>query len=106
MKRLGRVLFRDMTIESTRALTRALVPTLTHALAPSITQSLTHSPKSDYYCHYCKERNVYCSQCHAAKYTDYANDYYANYYASYFADYYTENYVRIGDMFSEQALAS
>ena len=60
----------------TRMLTLSLVPGLTHSLGASITNAMTHSPKGDYYCHYCHSYQVYCDLCEASKQHDYYNDYY------------------------------
>ena len=75
-----------------------------HNMAPIITHSLTHNPKADYYCFYCRVKGVYCDPCRkmlqkdyeydqaAGYYADYYSRYYAHYYSKYYADRFTQDY--------------
>ena len=87
----------------TREVTKWLIPTLTHTLAPVITHSVRHSPKSDYYCFYCKKYRTYCDYCKFQYREEGEIDYYANYYAEYYAHYYTFYYGNYhSDVFTEE----
>ena len=76
-------LFAGLTKYATRELTTRITSGLTHSLAATMTHALSRSPKSDYYCHYCREHQLYCNECQKATLKEYQTDYYVSYYASY-----------------------
>ncbi len=75
---LSQVLAETVTRVATRRITSGIVPSITHTLTATLGQALTRSPKSDYYCQYCKSHRLYCSMCYAATVSDYNKDYYSS----------------------------
>lgn len=78
--------------DGTGALVKALVPELTYSVTSVVAKAITRPPENDYYCFYCRERQVYCDDCRAAMEAEYYLDVYVTYYARYFEAYYTAYY--------------
>jgi hypothetical protein len=78
----------------TQALTNILVPGITFPATSVIARALTHNPRQDYYCYYCKHNERYCEYCQRAlQYNDYV-DHVAQYFNQYYTQYYTPFYTR------------
>lgn len=75
---------------ATRLLVHGLVPSLSVATATTVTKAMSRHPQEDYFCWYCKERQVYCRFCKESA----ENDHYVDYYAAYFSRYYGEHYAQ------------
>lgn len=87
---IGRPLTELTNPELLNRVSHTLVKSLSLSLAPAILHTLEASPHLDYYCHFCRTKNIYCNYCRAApKHLYYAN-YYAGYYSTYYANYYTK----------------
>jgi hypothetical protein len=94
-----------ITRVATNGISANLIPSLTHSVTATISQSLTRSPRTDFYCWYCKHEKVYCSYCHAGMTAASATDYYGSYYAEYYSRYYAYWYGSVlGDGFVDDVL--
>ena len=102
---LAAVLTESITRVAANGISANLLPSLTHSITATISQSLTRSPRTDFYCWYCKHENVYCSYCHAGMTAASATDYYGSYYAEYYSRYYAYWYGSVlGDGFVDDVL--
>ena len=102
---LAAVLTESITRVAANGISANLIPSLTHSITATISQSLTRSPRTDFYCWYCKHEKVYCSYCHAGMTAASATDYYGSYYAEYYSRYYAYWYGSVlGDGFVDDVL--
>ena len=87
-------------------LTQRMTKALTQAVSASITLAMTRNSRTDYYCMYCKQHQLFCKYCSAAQEQEQQMTHYVNYYASYFGDYYGKMYCGIiGDHFNQMGRA-
>ena len=102
---LASVLTESVTRTAANGISQYLIPSLTHSITATIAQSLTRSPRTDFYCWYCKKEKIYCHYCHAGTTAAVATDYYGSYYAEYYSRYYTYYYGNVlGDGFVDEVL--
>ena len=81
-------------------LIEALVPSLTNSIVPVVALSLSHDPRGDYNCFYCREHEVYCMECERVSHKDAVMSEDANYFSNYYGDYYGQMYSK-GQIFED-----
>ena len=102
---IAAVLSESVTRTAVNGISSYLIPSLTHSITATISQSLTRSPRTDFYCWYCKKEKIYCHYCYAGTAAATATDYYGSYYAEYYSRYYAYYYSSVlGDGFVDDVL--
>eukprot|EP00939_MAST-03C_sp_MAST-3C-sp1_P000458 g458.t1 len=103
---LSQSLVRTLSAVSTKEINAYLTPSLTYAITPAVAHSLKHNPKSDFFCFYCSEHQIYCDECRHAQLSMQNDDYYAYYFSRYYAGYYSGYYAGVyADHAARDALA-
>jgi hypothetical protein len=77
---------------ATRILTHSLSPSIAHSVSAVATKSLSRKPQDDYFCFYCKTKDVYCELCQGSATRDHFSDYYSSHYTHFYADHFGKFY--------------
>jgi hypothetical protein len=74
------------------SLTHILSRSIPHIIVPALLNTVSVGVKEDYYCYFCKEKQMYCIYCNKNKGDTMNRLYYALYYTSYHSTYYSNWY--------------
>lgn len=75
-----------------RILVHTTLPALTHSVAAVVVKAMSRHPQEDYFCYYCKNKQIYCQNCQNSATNDHWIDYYTAQFAQYYSNYYSRFY--------------